>query len=284
MKDIEFHVHPFIDIGRNTVRDVVDAMDYSGLDVIALESLDASLYPLVVSQTKQSYPGCEVDPCGVSLSDGKYLLNAREYNTNEDFHILTVGYSSQSATPDTEVRKVIDEALENEALVILDHPFADNGRTRTAGHISGQKEDELEGLCKEYSGQVALEWNGYCKPWMRMGLKYAVKALGQGCDYHDVNKRAEVLSDKLKAQGYNLPVLADTDLHARTKYHLKAMGTARIRTELDGQSAKDIVQEMRKNIFEGNYENVKRYVSCPHILGAYCIPILFPKHFVKPRA
>ena len=280
--NIELHVHPFL--GRNELFDVVQAMEKTKLDVVAMESLDVSLFPFVVEEAKKFSSHILIDDAGLRLSNGMYILNAREYNTKEGFHLLTVGYSFDQATPDTEMRKVIDTSLKHNALVLLDHPFVDNGETRTAGHISLEKEEELENICKEYSGQIALEWNGYCIPWIRSVLKPILNLLGHKTKYFDVNKKVEELSEKLNVDGYHLPVLTDTDLHARTKKQLLTMGTSRIITDLEGEYASDIVDSMKKNVFSGDYQNVKKYVSSLHLLGAFCVPILLPKYFFKPRA
>ncbi|OIO63854.1 hypothetical protein AUJ69_00325 [Candidatus Woesearchaeota archaeon CG1_02_47_18] len=281
-KEIELHVHPFL--GRNTLGDVVEAMCKRELDIVALEALDASLYPLVLEEAKKLYSDATRDDAGVKLPDGKWLLNGCEYETKEGLHILTVGWARDEANSQTEIRKIIDEGLEQDALVILDHPFVDNGVTRTAGHISAKQELFLEELCKEYSGNVALEWNAYCLPWVRFGLKVILNLLGQQTDYYDVNRKVEELSDRLTKDGYNEPVIADTDLHARSKDLLLDMGTSRIIVDVEGECARDIVQSMKQKIFSGDYQNVKRYVGIFHLLRAFCIPILFHNHFEKPRA
>ena len=282
MADIELHVHPFL--GNNSVSDVVEAMEDRGLNVLALEILDDTVYPFVQEQVGRVYPGAMQDAKGIRLPNGKYLLNAIEYNTREGIHILTIGYSMDEANPQTEIRKIIENGLENNALVLLDHPFVDNIGTRTAGHISDELEQELVGLCKEYSGSVALEWNGYCIPWMRQVLKHVLNVAGKGMKYHDVNKKAEELSEKLKRDGFNVPVVADTDLHGRSKRMLKHMGTSRVITDIEGETPTEVVDSLRKNIFSGDYENVKKYVSSAHLLEAFCIPILFPNQFHKPRS
>lgn len=279
--NIELHVHPFL--GNNSLVDVVETADRNNLDILALESFDLSLYPDVVRQAKEYYPDSTFDEAGVRLPNGKYLLNAREYGTKEDIHVLTIGYSFDKADPVTEIRKIIDLGLEHKALVILDHPFVDNGITRTAGHISENTERELGELCREYSGNIALEWNGYCIPWIRRGLKFVLNLMGQKVQYYDVNKKVEELSEKLHRDGYNVPVLVDTDLHARSKRQLSEMGTARLIMDVEGECASDTVCSMKKNIFAGNYENVKKYVSSFHLLGAFCLPVLFPWYFDKAR-
>ena len=264
------------------------------IDILAMESLDDSLFPYVVKETKKHFPEAIYDQSGIRirLTNGNYIyiLNAREYNTKENLHILTIGYSMNDAVPKTEIRRVIDKGLENGALIVLDHPFIDNGKTRTAGHISEELEQELEEICKEYSGQITLEWNGYCIPWMRRVLKFGLNALTNikpHIKYHDVNKRVEKLSEALRKQGYNVPVVADTDLHARTKIDLKNIGTSRIITpvegEAEGATPREVIKSMRRNIFIGDYRNIKRYVSFFHLLKAFCVPMIFQGYFDRPR-
>ena len=281
MANIELHVHPFLE--NNSIVDVVEAMSQRELDVLALESLDASLYPKVVEEMKKHYSSLRIDDAGVTLSNGLHLLNAREYNTKEGLHVLTVGYSMDDATPSTEIRKIIDNGLENCAFVLLDHPFVDNGKTKTAGHISHELEEELVSICKEYSGLVALEWNGYCIPWMRKVLKQGLNLAGVEVKYSDVNKRAEALSQLLSTQGYNVPIVADTDLHARRKRYLQHMGSGRIIASVRGDTARDIVISMKQKIFRGDYVNQMKYVSSAHLIEAFCIPIMARKLFKKPR-
>lgn len=280
--NIDIHIHPFL--GRNTVVDVVNAMNEAEIDAVALEYLNASVYPAVLKEALKHYPKAIASKTGVMLPNSRCIFNAREYGTKENLHILTVGYSLDSATPQTEIREIIDKGLEHNALVVLDHPFADNGRTKTAGHISQTLEDEVERLCREYAGEIALEWNGYCNPGVRRVLLTALNYLGIQTSYHDVNRKVEELSAKLQKQGYNLPVLADTDLHARTKQHLRAMGTARFVIDIEGESPSEVLQSIKENVFGGSYRNVKRYASLPHLLSAFCFPILMPYIFKKPRS
>ncbi|RLJ00904.1 MAG: hypothetical protein DRP08_06150, partial [Candidatus Aenigmatarchaeota archaeon] len=226
-KNIELHLHPFLG-KKNNIEDVIEAMDDTKLDIVAIEALDHTLHNQVIEEIKSKYPEAYSDDYGTMLPDGKCILRAREYNTKETVHVLTVGYTLDSANPTTEIREIIDKCLEKDALVIIDHPFVDNAKTRTAGHISKELEEEITRLCKEYSGQITLEWNGYSIPWIRKGLKYMLKLLGHTVLYHDINEKAEELSSALKSEGCNVPVIADTDLHARKKKHLQYMGTSRI--------------------------------------------------------
>ena len=102
--------------------------------------------------------------------------------------------------------------------------------------------------------------------------------------YHDVNKRAIQLSEHLMAQGYNVPMVADTDLHARDKNDLMVMGTSRVITDINTITPADVVASMKNNIFQGNYTNRRRYVSAFHLLGSFCFPVIMPGRYESPRA
>ena len=282
------------------MEDVLYAMDKTNLHGLGLSALDESIYARVVKETSRIHR-INPDKAGFILPNENVVFNAREYNTREGLHVLTIGYSYDEAKPETEIRKIIEKGLENKALVVLDHPFVDNIYTKTAGHISEELGVELEKLCSEYPGQIAVEWNGYCIPWMRLGLLpilnigdsflgMVLNSLGEKglrsrfslpykTEYYDVNKKAEELAEK-----YNLPLLADTDLHARAKKALEAMGTSRFIVDVEGDFAAEIVDSMKRNIFARDHENVERYVSGWHLFRYFCLPVLFDKIFKKPRA
>jgi hypothetical protein len=284
--NIDVHVHPFMREGWNRLEDVVDVMGRNGLDIIALESYNANLHSYVIDAAERLYRSEELvkDPTGIILPDGKVILKAREYKTKEDFHILTVGSSFDEANGETTIEEIIERGLEEKALVVLDHPFVDNFKTRTAGHICEEQEEWLVELCKRYSGKIAIEWNGYSIPWIRLGLRLPLAVLGYKTRYSDVNKHAKRLANELKEEGYNVPLLADTDLHARRKWLLDEMGAARFITDVHGDTPREMLDSVISNVFSGKYENVERYPSSAHVMLAYCIPVMFPQVFPKPRA
>jgi len=278
--NIELHAHPFL--GNTTLEDVIMSMKKNKLDVVALEEYNSSNYSQIVKESKGMYSSVIDDDKGVLFMNHKCIFNAGEYDTKEKLHVLTVGCSIENYSQQ-EIKKVIDSALEKDALVLLDHIFVDNEKTRTAGHISEEKAKLVEKICKEYSGNVALEWNAYCIPWMRAVLQKGLNAVGKKTDYYDVNKRAEELSEKLKEEGYNVPIIADTDLHGRSKRLMDTIGTSRIITDIEGETPNELLNSIKKNVFSGNYKNIKQYVSSAHLLEAFCFPILFPNYFWKPR-
>ena len=276
--NVDLQVHPF----DNTLPDIVAAMEKTGLDIVGLASLDRTIFPGMVEEAETYFPGSVIDDSGIVLPSGRVLLNSREYSTLERFQVLTVGYSLDTH-PHDYVKKVIDGSLEHGALVVLDNPYVDNGKSNTAGHISPGMERGLERLCKKYSGELALEWNGYAVSWMRAVLRPIVDILIQPTNYHDINKKVEGLSERLKAASCNVPVVTDTDLHARSKGLLDAMGTARMVVKIEGETATDVVQSMKGEIFAGRHKNVKGYVGLLHMLRAYCFPVILPKLFPNPR-
>lgn len=299
---IELHTNPFL--GTNTLLDVKNAMKETGINILALSALDKTIYPKVLEESKKYFTYSTHDKAGVKINLTNYLLNAREYQTKENLHVLTVGHSYDEATPKTEIRKIIDNGLKNEALVLLDHIFVDNTSTFTAGHISEDLERKVTDLCKEYPGQLAIELNGYCKPWLRKGLQLALNPFlylkgKKPISYHDVNKKAERFAKEMCNLGYNIPIVKTTDLHGRNPRLLKAIGASRIETWLEGDTPTDIVQSLKKNIFTQPraYENKGDYVDVIHFTEAFGIPMLvnivkkigipvpnfIEKHFSFPR-
>ncbi len=288
--NIDVHVHPFVREGWNRLEDVIAQMDKSQLDIVALESYNNSLFPYVLDELERIYP-CQnlvKDSYGAVLPDGKVILSAKEYNTKENFHILTVGTEFNDVTQDTPIEEIIERGIEDGALVVLDHPFVDNFTTKTAGHITEKQEEWLVGLCKKYAGDVAIEWNGYSIPWLRLGLRVPLAVMGHKTRYYDVNKHAKQLSQRLASEGYNVPLVADTDLHARSKSMLGAMGAARFVCDVEGETPKEMVGSIRDKVFKGDYLNVEGYPSSAHVLMAYCFPLILNKYFpgrcAKPRA
>ncbi len=280
--NVELHAHPFLE--KNKITDLLCAIDTNGLDVIALEGLDKSIYKNISGEVKRYFPDALMDNAGIRYDD-KFILNAREYTTKEGFHLLTIGHSIE-ASPKSEIRNLINEGLKNNALVVIAHPFVDNEKTKTAGHISEEKEKELEKLCKEYSGEIALEWNGYCRPDLRWGLKQVLNLFGNKIKYHDVNEKVyEFVYSSPKLSSHRIPIVTGTDLHAVNRSYLFAIGTSRMWMNLEGETASEIVSSMKDNIFfrtlgkTGGYNYGENYVSMAHVIGAFGIPVI--KEIIK---
>ena len=287
--NIDLHVHPFLD--NYGIHHVLEAMDANGLHGIGPCTLDATLFPQLKLMLETGGYKFVSDPSGL-IVDGKSLWNTREYNTRESLHVLTIGHSYDDATPDTEIRRVIDEGLEQDALVGLDHIYVDNLTTLTAGHISDSAEQQVIDICKEFNGEIFLEWNGYCKPNLRKGLQILMNLFGANIKYYDVNEKVLELSERLAQEGVHIPVIADTDLHARTVGLLNDMGAARFITDVEGETPSEVLQSIKSNIFAGQYKNKLNYVSIPHFFSAFGVPVVMnhfvpeplKKYFPQPRA
>ncbi|MEM4245184.1 MAG: hypothetical protein QW404_03195 [Candidatus Nanoarchaeia archaeon] len=271
--EIELHVHPYF--RKYGLEDVVRAMEENEINVVALEFLNGSAFEsiqlLTTEMTKKGYE-MQVDSRAARIEkEGKkyYILRAAELTTKENFQILTIG--GDSVKPNQSIYKMIEQAIKRDLIVILDHILVDNNFL--AREISKEEERKVRKVCRKYSGNVALEWNGYCISWVR-------ELLGGS----DVNSKIINLSESMKRHGYNVPVLADTDLHARSKRALKMIGTSRIITEINLDSGHEIIKSLKNNIFTEKYENV--YDTVPffsHFLPYFAIPHLLGKFYHRPR-
>lgn len=270
---VELHAHPFL--GKNKIMDIARAIEMNNLNVVALEEMNNSIYSKLKKGIQAYFPNTVDDAAGIRYDGERFILNAGEYETKEGFHLLTIGHSIYSLKKDTEIRKLIDETLQKNAIPIIAHPFVDNGRTLTAGHISKEKEKELADLCSEYPGQIALEWNGYCHPGIRKVLKGVLNIMGQNIEYFDVNKKAYDFANSPEIIKHKIPVVPGTDVHATNKKHLFIMGTSTLFTNIKGETPEDILNSIKENIFlKKDYAFADSYVSAAHLVSAFGIPVL----------
>lgn len=281
-KNIELHAHidPFLTGNKSekySFINVIINMALNEIDVLAIQGLDKNVFSSACKGVETYHSDYMIDKAGIKFKDlnqYRFILNSREYTTKEGFHLLTVGYSVNT-NPNSEIRSIIDTGLKNDALVIVAHPFVDNGKTFTAGHISKEKEGELEDLCKEYNGQIALEWNGYCHPDLRWGLKQVLNILGQKIQYHDVNKKAEDFSFELmRNKKLNIPVISGTDVHASDKSDLLYIGTSSMKINAEGKTPSELLCSIKRKIFAREYYKGANYAGAFHVATAFGIPIV----------
>jgi hypothetical protein len=290
--NVELHAHPGKMLDKHFL-DIMSAIEKNKLDIVALSGMNESIYEKVCEQTYKSYVGDSddgfipvplighKDEAGIRIDDvngkSRFLLNAREQDTHEGFHVLTIGYSMDTVSKYISIDTLIDASLKHDALVIISHPFVDTGNSKTAGHIGHDSHRELARISKKYAGQIALEWNGYCLPGVRNIIKFAVNKMNKEdiMQYHDVNKKVEEFSALLwTCHEQVVPVVTGTDLHARNVYSLNAIGTSRIIVDVEGDSASEIVHSMKENIFSNRYENTREYAGLMHWTFAYGLPLL----------
>jgi len=270
---VELHVHP--NFKAYGLEEIIKAMDKNNLDVIVLEYLNYSIFnELQVLSSDLRKKGYSVDSDSIALRIEKenkqyYLIKGEEIEALDDFHLLTIG--SDNIAPYHPIERLIDYALKQEVLIIFDHPFV---RVNNLGRqISKKKMERVEELCRKYNGTLALEWNAYC-----LNLYWSTKKLFRGIN---VNEEVRKLSDRLKKQGYNIPIVADTDLHARSKKALRAIGTARIKSGVDLSSGRTIIDSLKKDIFLGKHENVYRTVSLTHLIPNFALPYISQRFFKR---
>lgn len=288
----DLQVHPFLPpLGKNKIEDVLKIMEERDLNVIAAGELNSDIYAELKHQSER-VPYSSYDRTGFMFQNNgqtKYIFKLREYDTKEGIQLITIGYSYSNATPKTEMRKIMDYALNSGGLVGIDHGYVDNIETKTAGDISEEKELELEKICREYGNEVYLEWNSYSNPIIRSLLKIGLNAVGKKVRYYDINKRIKDLSKRLSEEGINSPIVPDSDVHGRNYSCLKAMGISRISLNVNGSSPKEVLNSMKKQIFSGNYKTYEEYASISHILEAYCFPLVINglsknRIFQRPRS
>lgn len=285
---VELHAH--INLKNYVFGDVQNAIKQNNLDAVAFSGLDESVFSTIRDKAELYDIYAKHDKAGIRYFDGgpRFLFNAREYSTKEGFHLLTIGYSKDDAVPNMGIRELIDESLENDALVIISHPFVDTGKSRTAGHINEEKKIELTELMEsnEYDGRVALDWNGYCNPALRKLAKITLNLtpdkvkefVGLPADkinYHDVNEK---LLDWFDYDSYDpdkkvSPIVSATDLHAYKKNHLSALGTSAINVYIEGATPMEILSSMKKNVLEGRHQNTYKAASALTVADTFIRPI-----------
>jgi hypothetical protein len=130
-----------------------------------------------------------------------------------------------------------------------------------------------------YSGRIAAEWNGYCGGWYWNPIEWLGR-LGINLQGGiNVNQEVMRLSQRLAKQGYNIPIVTDTDVHARTSGALDAIGTGRIEVDdIDFTSGRTIIDSLRRAVFAGDHQNTYRTVPViTHFIPYFAIPYLLNK-------
>jgi len=258
MTDIELHAHP-IGLKKYGLENVFEIAKKNRLNAVALVGYNESIFPYVTSLAKdiKNY-GIEQGKNVLKMSKENYdlyLLNAVEFMTSDNIHIITLesnGYKENDG---------IENIIKTDGLTIIDHPLVDATHPhRLAGDDTIKK---LVRLCVNYKDKLAMEWNGYCIDWIWKNF------LGG-----DVNEKTEIF-----AYQYGIPIVASTDLHGWNKDLMNSLGKSRIRID-----SKDLdfnldclIPSIKKAIKERKYQNFKEYVSFSHFAKAFGIPVVASK-------
>ena len=280
---IDLHVHPYFE--SYGIESIAGAMYSNGLRAIGLINYNEDNFV----EVRKLAGGINKDCDGLRIiTDGSdelaiqmhveneskeklYLLRGIEV-LNDDFHLLVIGNISKIKKGNS-IEQNIETAFENDALVIIDHPFVD--ALKPWKGISEEKKKRLTDLCIKYP--FALEWNSYCIPWVRKFF------LG-----NDANLEVEEFSDYLYENKDNLytpisknihrPIIADSDVHARNKKLLREIGAGNIETwNINWSSGQEVIRSLKHQIMLGEdigYHNNKKYVSFIHFVKAFGLPVV----------
>ncbi len=313
---IDFHVHPHFK--NYNSKAVVDAMSARKVDILGLAGYNKDTFDenrRIFDELEERYGekySVENDNLIIKIKDKsinkKYsILRVGEYNNKEGFHLLVFG-NQKGIKEGSPIEENIEAALSTDSFVVLDHPFIAQhcAEKRKGGivdrtlsllldyaDIDKKKEDFLFRVCEKYSGNIAIEWNGYPIPSLRNVIDKSLQPLRllriEEIRFEDINKKVESLEEKLRKGGKNCPLVADTDLHAPYKKDLLLIGTANIKADVDVESGSVLQKSLKEKIFFHDYEINKGYVPISHFIISYAFPVLLGnlsktlKERIRPR-
>lgn len=293
MSKIQLHLHPFFN-KKNFLSNIIPYFDNYGLedlvktseekniDILGLERLNFEVYPELVKTAEElckeknnafefNYTDERIKIFNKESKKETVILRATEYRTKEDLDIIVLGYSGLSNTKGTNnrhgIRKVIDSGLENNCVLIMDHPFCNAQSIRK--DITEEKKKEIETILRKYpksEDNIFIERNGYCIPVLR-------KALLGG----DVNKKMEdFCKEFLIKYGIKLKIVSDMDGHLRYKGALSEIEKGAVDMKIN--TSQPIIPQIKENIRNNEYSNDKSYVSIPHFIANMGVQYVFHKY------
>lgn len=293
MKKLDIHIHPYF--REYGAEDLVRAMHTTKTNAAGLAGFNRDIFDEIRERfekiDKRDFR-VNSDRLVMKVEDNSkneiYFPRTVEYKNKEGFHIIVVG-GQKNLVEDALIKKNIEEALKQESLVIIDHPFV----ALTHQDIDKEKEEFLLKLCEEYSGRIALEWNGYCVPLLRNGIDKLfcapLRIAGKNIKFSDVNKKLEDFVENIEKEGINCPIIADTDLHARSAKALGLIGKASIEADIKAESGRVFIDSLKEKVFLRDYKINKGYVDPFHFIFNYGIPVMLGKiskkayESMKPR-
>lgn len=290
---IDLHIHPYFE--EYKMKHLLRVSEKKGINIMGLIKYNDDIFPELHREAKRlpknKYDTRADNGTCIKIYNKKtktttYLLKTIEMmtgekNGNKSFHIIGVGDTKglqlRKEEPFPRTEKCIETILKNDGIAIIDHPYSNASYAFKS--ITKEKEKELERLCKEFKGDLSLEWNSYCLPYLRFPLEI-ISSLA--CDnltgYHS-NRNTEKLAGRLEE--YGTRIVADSDVHARNKKLLDGLGSGHIeifKERMNYSDGKNILKSVKNAIKIGEgygYKNVKEYVSLPHFIGAFGIPYIF---------
>lgn len=279
IEKIDFHVHPFLE--NYEVGVIVEAMQKNEIGMLGLpnyNNIDNFIQIRQESEKLKEEYFVESDSIAVKIKnydEEKYLLRATELECEGNFQLVIIG-NTEGLDPRASVQENIETGLNNNSIVVIDHPFADAKSIHKG--ITKEKIKFLEQLVKTYEDNISWEWNSYCIPWIRLPIGIAY-TLTKGHSCYDVNHRLERFANEEIEKGRKVNIVADSDVHARVKWLLNEAGRAHIRVEkekIDYGSGQKIISSLNCCIKQKEgigYLNHKDYVSVFHLVSGLIIPL-----------
>lgn len=281
---IDLHLHPYPE--KYGVKPILKAMEKNDVKILGLPyyNEDNFFYVRAGSNHLEGYKK-EEGNISIKMKNKEtgnefYFFRAMELMNKGNLHLLVVGRVSD-LKPHDSIMYNIETGIKNNALVLIDHAFANAEHAYKP--IDSKKKKELEVIAKEFGEEIAWEWNGYCKPCAR---KFARNLLFpfSSHDYlrTDANQELENFEKEMKEKGCKVNIVADSDIHARTPGALKEIGKAgHIKIDenkIDFSSEEGMLSSMKNEIKRGEnigYENHKGYVSSLHLVRYFILPYIF---------
>jgi len=270
---IDLQVHPYFE--NYSLNNIARYLENNDVGIVGLVNYNRDSFSPLENALKKEYPEYIItsDSTAIrilNINNGKetYLLRGIEVMNSENLQLVVIG-NIKGIVPYRNIKKNIEIGVKNKALVIMDHPFADADHEYRS--ITSKKKEELEDIAREFDDEIVWEWNSYCIPWIRKTIEIFMASspineflwdenyLGA-----DVNKELENFALEMKNKGYNVNIVADSDIHARTHRALKSIGkVGHIKVErslINYMSGKKIIESLKNSIKKGEnvgYENFK---------------------------
>ena len=289
---IDFHVHPHFE--NYSSKALVDAISNNNIDVVGLAGYNEDRFDEYRREIEKlnSFGFLKVTSDDLAIKaedeyskDKHYFPRIGEWETEEGFHMLVLG-NQQNIKQKGKIVENIEKALESESLVVIDHSFVGHsgkGLFNQYADISKEQEKILYSLCKKYDSKIALEWNGYNIPSFRKSIGFLSRPFG--IEFSDINKKLEDFEIELQKEDINCPIIADSDVHARSAKDLDLIGKANI--EMKDEiiaSGKHLQTYLIKKIFNREYKSNKEYVPGSHFIFSYAIPAIAGSFSEKLKA
>ena len=153
--NIDLHLHPYSEIYG--VKPVLKAMKKNDVKILGLPYYNENNFCRIRAGTN-NLDGYKKEEGNISIKmkdketgSEFYLLRAEELMNKENLHLLVIGKIS-GLKPYNPIMRNIEAGIKNNAIVMIDHPFADAEQAYKP--ITAKKKAELEEIAKEFGNEM----------------------------------------------------------------------------------------------------------------------------------